>query len=63
VAGDGKVYLTSESGVMTVLESGKSGKILSSHDFGDRIMASPVISKGVIYIRTEAGLYAYSKTN
>ena len=61
VAGDGKVYLTSESGVMTVLESGKSGKTLSSHDFGERVMASPVISGGVIYIRTEAGLYSYSK--
>lgn len=61
VAGDGKVYLTSESGVMTVLESGESGKILSSHDFGERIMASPVISDGVMYIRTDAGLYAYAK--
>ena len=61
VAGDGKVYLTSESGVITILESGKSGKILSSHDFGERVMASPVISGGVIYVRTEAGLYAYSK--
>jgi outer membrane protein assembly factor BamB len=62
VSGDGKVYLTSESGVMTILESGKSGKILSSHDFGERIMASPVISGGKMYIRTEAGLYAYSKS-
>ena len=47
---------------MTILESGKSGKILSSHDFGERIMASPFISEGVIYIRTEAGLYAYRKS-
>lgn len=62
VAGDGKVYLTSEGGVMTVLESGKSGKILASHDFGERIMASPVITAGVMYIRTDAALYAYSKS-
>jgi outer membrane protein assembly factor BamB len=62
IAGDGKVYLTSESGVMTILESGKSGKILASHDFGERIMASPVVSAGVMYIRTEAGLYAYGKS-
>ncbi len=61
VAGDGKVYLTSESGVMTILESGKSGKILASHDFGERIMASPVISDGMFYIRTEAALYAFAK--
>ncbi|MCC6511493.1 MAG: PQQ-binding-like beta-propeller repeat protein, partial [Pirellulaceae bacterium] len=61
VAGDGKVYLTSEGGVVTILKSGTSGKIVGSHDFGQRIMASPVISQGVIYIRTEAALMAFSK--
>ncbi len=61
VAGDGKVYAISESGVVTVLQSGKSGKILSKHDLGERVMASPVICDGVIYIRTDAGLYAFAK--
>jgi outer membrane protein assembly factor BamB len=62
VAGDGKVYLISESGVMTVLRSGKEGKILSSHDFGERIMATPVIAHGNIYIRTEEALYSFTKS-
>lgn len=62
VAGDGKVYLTSESGVMTVLRSGREGEILSSHDFGERIMATPVIADGKMYIRTEEALYCYSKS-
>lgn len=63
VAGDGKVYLTSESGVMTVLQSGREGKgkILASHDFGERIMATPVISNGVFYIRTAEAVYSYAK--
>lgn len=63
VAGDGKVYLVSEGGVMTVLQSGRDepGKILSSHDFGERIMATPVISQGKIYIRTADALYCFEK--
>ena len=61
VAGDGKVYAISESGVITVLQAGKSGKILSKHDLGERVMASPVIRDGVIYIRTDGGLYAFAK--
>ena len=62
VAGDGKVYLISESGVMTVLESGPEGKILSSYDFGERVMATPVIADGIFYIRTDAALYSFTKS-
>ncbi len=39
VAGDGKVYVTSEGGVLTVLKSGRETTTLSSHDFGERITA------------------------
>jgi outer membrane protein assembly factor BamB len=62
VAGDGKVYMASEGGVITVLKSGKTAKILSSHDFGERIMATPVIKDGVIYVRTDAALYSFVKS-
>lgn len=61
VAGDGKVYMASESGVMTVFQAGKEWKILSSHDFGERMMATPVIENGVFYLRTDAALYAFVK--
>lgn len=62
VAGDGKVWLASEGGVVTVLEAGKEWQILSSHDFGERIMATPVIRDGVIYIRTDEGLYSFTRS-
>ena len=61
MAGDGKVYLASERGVLTVLKAGSNWEILSSHDLGERIMASPVIADGRIYVRTEAGLYSFAK--
>ena len=59
VAGDGKVYLTSERGVMTVLKAGTRWETLASHDFGERMMATPVIDGGKMYIRTDEGLYAF----
>ena len=60
-AGDGKVYLASESGVITVLKAGSSWEVLSSHDLGERIMASPVIGDGQIYVRTDQSLYSFGK--
>ncbi len=62
VAGDGKVFMASESGVMTIFKAGREWKILSSHDFGERMMATPVISKGVMFIRTEEALYSFVKS-
>jgi outer membrane protein assembly factor BamB len=62
VAGDGKVYLISESGVMTVLQSGPEGKVLSAYDFGERVMATPVIAEGTFYIRTDEALYSFAKS-
>ena len=60
VAGDGKIYLTSERGVVTVISAGKKWSVLSSHDFGERILASPVIADGRIYLRTDTALYCFA---
>ena len=57
VAGDGKVYLTSESGVISVLKAAAEWEILASHDFGERILATPVISGAEMFIRTDEAIY------
>ncbi|MCH2209909.1 MAG: PQQ-binding-like beta-propeller repeat protein [Fuerstiella sp.] len=59
VAGDGKVYMCSEKGVITVLSAGREWSILSSHDFGERIMGTPAIRDGRIYIRTDDAMYCF----
>ena len=59
VAGDGKVYLISEGGVVTILKAGRDWSILGSSDFQERIMATPVIADGMMLIRTDAALYAF----
>lgn len=60
IAGDGKVYLISEGGVITVLRAGRDWNILTSADFQERIMATPVVSDGIMLIRTDAALYGFA---
>ena len=55
------MYLASERGVITVLKAGHEWEIVSSYDFGERIMATPVAAEGKLFIRTDEGLYCYAK--
>ena len=59
VAGDGKVYFASEPGTVSVVASQREWKVISSHEFHERIYATPVFGKGCIYIRTEQALYCF----
>ncbi|HET6879575.1 MAG TPA: PQQ-binding-like beta-propeller repeat protein [Pirellulales bacterium] len=60
VAGDGKIYVASEPGVVAVIGAGPAASVISSHDFGERTMATPVIADGHIYLRTEKALYCFA---
>ena len=62
VAGDGKVYLASERGVVTILKAGREWEVIGSHDFGERIMSTPVIHNGRIYVRTGKALYCFAES-
>jgi len=59
VAGDGKVFFASEQGVVTVLASERKWKVISSHNFKEKIYATPVIDADRIYIRTVKALYCF----
>ena len=57
VVADGKVYVISEDGVVTVLEAGPTFKVLAENDMADYTLSSPAISDGQIFIRTQKFLY------
>ncbi|MBI4663141.1 MAG: PQQ-binding-like beta-propeller repeat protein [Verrucomicrobia bacterium] len=59
VTGDGKVYFASELGVLSVVADKPEWNVLSSHDFKEKIYATPVIERDRIYIRTEKALYCF----
>ncbi len=60
VAGDGKIYFSSEDGDIYVVKAGPNFEILSKNSMGAVCMASPAISAGVIYFRTQSQLVAVS---
>jgi len=61
IAGDGKVYLLSENGVLTVLAAGGEGETLASHDFAERCVATPTADAGRLYVRTEQALFCLGR--
>ncbi|MBM3810304.1 MAG: hypothetical protein FJW20_01590 [Acidimicrobiia bacterium] len=61
VAADGKVYLVNEEGVTFVLEAGRQKKVLAENHLEERILASPAIAQGRIYLRSDSHLLAIGK--
>ena len=59
VAADGKIYLASEEGKMTVLRAGGEWEVLSVNDLGEEVHATPALSQGRIYVRTRSSVYCF----
>ena len=57
VAAGGNVYSASARGVVTVFAAGDRLEVLARNDLGERIMATPALAAGRIYVRTEAHLW------
>jgi outer membrane protein assembly factor BamB len=61
VAGDGKIYFVSETGETIVVKAGRQPEVLARNDLGERLIASPAISNGQLFIRSDGQLFAIGK--
>jgi len=61
VAADGKVYVASEEGKVTVLAASANWEILSTNDLADEVFATAAIEPGRIYFRTRSALYCFGQ--
>jgi len=61
VVGDGKLYVTSEDGITTVLEAGPTFNVLAENDLAEYTLSSPAMSDGQIFLRTQKHLYCIGK--
>ncbi len=52
------MYLINENGDAWVLEAGRELKILRKNSLGERVLASPAISGGMIFLRSDDHLFA-----
>jgi outer membrane protein assembly factor BamB len=61
VLADGKIYITDEDGVTTVIRSGPKFELLSENDLQDYTLSSPAVSDGQIFVRTASFIYAIGR--
>ena len=55
---DGKLYLTSEDGVTSVVKAGTSFELLAENALDGFTVSSPAAASGQLFIRTSGHLYA-----
>jgi len=60
VAGDGKIFVVSASGKVTVLKADAQWEIVATNDLDEEVWATPAIAGGNLYIRTRNALYAFA---
>jgi outer membrane protein assembly factor BamB len=61
VAADGKIYMASDAGKISVLAPGADWTVLAVNDFAEPIYATPAIAEGRLYVRTNLALYCFAK--
>jgi outer membrane protein assembly factor BamB len=61
VLADGKIYITDEDGVTTVIRTGPKYELLAENDLQDYTLSSPAVSDGQIFVRTASFIYAIGK--
>jgi len=57
VLADGKIYVTNEDGLTSVIKAGPRFELLAENDFDDYTLSSPAVSEGQIFIRTAKALW------
>ena len=61
VLADGKIYITSEDGLTSVIKAGPQFEVLAENPLGEYTLSSPAVSGGQIFIKTSAALYCIGK--
>lgn len=59
VAADGRIFVTSQQGVITVVAADPAISILAKNDLAEPIHATPAIIGDTIFVRTAARLFAF----
>ena len=61
IGADGKLYLASESGVVTIIKMSEQFEILATNTLTDQMfIASPVIAAGELFLRSKTHLFCIS---
>lgn len=59
VAADGKIWFVNLEGKVSVVRAGADWEVIASADLGEQVIATPAISNGCLYLRTDKSLYCF----
>jgi outer membrane protein assembly factor BamB len=60
VAAEGRIFVVSEEGKVAVVKAGRDWDVLAVSDLGEGVFATPALSAGRIYVRTDEALYCFA---
>jgi outer membrane protein assembly factor BamB len=64
LAGNGHLYLVDEDGVLqTIRLGGKKGEVASRLELGEKIMCTPALAGGALYVRSDQHLWKFAPAN
>jgi outer membrane protein assembly factor BamB len=61
VGADGKVYMISQAGKVSVFKAGADLELLALNDMEEEAYATPAIADGKLYLRTRNTFYCFAK--
>ena len=61
VAADGKIYAADEDGQISVIQPGAEWSVTRTIAMGEEIYATPVVTDGRLFVRTQAALYCFDE--
>ena len=61
VAAEGRIYVASEEGKVTVLKAGAQWETIRTNDLEEGCYATPALAGGSIYLRTSEALYRFAR--
>ncbi len=61
VAGDDKIFAANEAGTVYVVDAGETFNLLATNELDDKILATPAIARGQIFVRTETTMYCVGR--
>ena len=61
IAGDGRIYLFSESGETIVLKAGRTPQVIARNHLDGRVLASPAAAGGRLFVRTDDEVVAVGR--
>jgi outer membrane protein assembly factor BamB len=59
VAADGRIYVASDQGEVTVINAGDKLEVLTHNKLGDTIASSPAVADNALYVRSTKTLWAF----